>query len=248
MEPSDLYNRSKRTLAIFAALLLLVLLGGIKPEDHGNALGFKISDPALIPSAVFCMLVYSLYQYMFAWSLQTDELRSRVRYDFLVTAGVALAVIGAFFVFYAAPLLINLGFRLVLLAGVLIAAAVLGHVLYKNTELWRWKSEALSLRKSTVRDRLLQPGWHLNFNAKHPNGSKSLEFLEDGGIGEGRNDNEHTWTLEGQILAIRRSNDTLQNRFRYDEATDRFISTDDAEADAVKRGYKGQYIFRLPVK
>jgi hypothetical protein len=43
MEPSELYNRNKRNLAIFAALLALVLVGGVKPEDQGELLGFRIS-------------------------------------------------------------------------------------------------------------------------------------------------------------------------------------------------------------
>ena len=60
---------------------------------------------------------------------------------------------------------------------------------------------------------------------------------------EGRNDNEHNWTLEGRTLVIRRVNGEFQNHFEHDEKSDRFISTDDVEADAVKRGFLGQSIF-----
>jgi GH18 family chitinase len=63
-------------------------------------------------------------------------------------------------------------------------------------------------------------------------------------IGQGQNDNEHTWALDGQTLVITCRDGTLQNRFLYDETTDRFVSSDDPEASAVKRGYKGQYIYR----
>lgn len=63
------------------------------------------------------------------WSFQTDELRSRVRYDLLVAACVSLAVVDAFFAFCVALLLINLGWRSLCSHGVLISGAALSHVL-----------------------------------------------------------------------------------------------------------------------
>ena len=80
------------------------------------------------------------------------------------------------------------------------------------------------------------------FNEKHPKGSKKIEFRPDGSIGEGRNANEAQWQLDDEELVIWQENGDLQNRFRYMQETDRFISTDDLASAAVKRGHMGQFI------
>jgi hypothetical protein len=248
MEPSELYNRNKRNLGLFAALLIIVVLGGIRPEDQGQFFGFKIAAPDLVPVGIWCVTIWCLYQYWFGWTLQADALRSRIRFDFYITAFLAVVAILAYVAFDLAPLLIKMGtgFLLLLLVAVVVVAVVVAYALYRTAELKKWRLEAFSLRKSTIRERLEEPGWVLNFNAKHPKGFKAIEFLEGGAVGQGRNDNEYQWELDGQDLVIRRHDGTLQNRFRYDETTDQFVSTDDREADAVKRGNTGQYIYRSP--
>ncbi len=55
--------------------------------------------------------------------------------------------------------------------------------------------------------------------------------------------NEHTWSIDNDQLVIWRSDGTLQNRFDYDPVTERFVSTNDPEFDARRRGI-GQFIFK----
>ncbi|MHC2578192.1 hypothetical protein ACVI1J_009718 [Bradyrhizobium diazoefficiens] len=88
--------------------------------------------------------------------------------------------------------------------------------------------------------KLLLRGWWLHYNPANPKGKKELEFLADGTFGEGRNDNEFKWQLKDGLLEIHRKSNLLQNRFRYDPSSERFLCTNDPDAD----GYKDQFIYR----
>lgn len=98
--------------------------------------------------------------------------------------------------------------------------------------------------RSIIIEELKKSGWMLNFNTKISHGSKPISFLQDGTIGDGQNRNEHSWSLVGDILEIKRNNGKLQNRFTYDGDREQFVSTDNHEAEAVQRGYIGQTIYR----
>jgi hypothetical protein len=88
---------------------------------------------------------------------------------------------------------------------------------------------------------LLKRGWWLHYNRANPAGKKELEFLPDGTFGVGRNDNEFKWQMENGLLEIHRRSKLLQNRFRYDASSGKFICTNDADA----KGYKDQIIYRV---
>lgn len=246
MEPSELYNRSKRTLVVFAAILALVLIGGVKPEDQGQILGFRISAPHLIPVAFVIIVAYSLYQYILAWRMQPDAVQSKIKHDFWLTTTIGLIIPMSYFAIVAAPLLEETGLTnlLVWAASALLASAAIAFALFSREDRFKWRKEAFSLRRQTIAERLKQPGWILVFNKKHPNGSKQIEFLEGGKVGVGRNINEYEWILDGESLIIYREDGSIQNKFIYDEATNQFVSTDDVEAAATRRGTVGQYIFR----
>jgi len=245
MEPSELYNRSKRTLVVFAAILALVLIGGVKPEDQGQILGFRISAPHLIPVAFVIIVTYSLYQYILAWRMQPDAVQAKIKHDFWLTTTIGLIIPLSYFAIVAAPLLeeTDLG-TLLAWAAFAVSSATIAFAIFSREDRTKWRREAFSLRRQTIAQRLKQPGWILVFNKKHPNGSKQIEFLEGGKIGAGQNKNEYEWSLDGAILVIHKEDGSLQNRFLYDEATNQFVSTDDAEAAATRRGTLGQYIFR----
>ena len=87
---------------------------------------------------------------------------------------------------------------------------------------------------------LLMHGWWLHYNQANPNGKKELEFLANGTFGEGRNDNEFKWQMKDGLLEIHRRSKLLQNRFRYDPPSGKFICTNDPDAE----GYKNQIIYR----
>jgi hypothetical protein len=245
MEPSELYNRSKRTLVVFAAILALVLIGGVKPEEQGQILGFRISAPHLIPVAFVIIVTYSLYQYILAWRMQPDAVQAKIKHDFWLTTTIELIIPLSHFAIVAAPLLeaTDLG-TLLAWTAFAVSSATIAFAIFSREDRTKWRREAFSLRRQTIAQRLKQPGWILVFNKKHPNGSKQIEFLEGGKIGAGQNKNEYEWSLDGASLIIHTEDGSLQNRFVYDEATNQFVSTDDADAAATRRGTIGQYIFR----
>jgi len=249
MEPSTIYHGNKRNLAVSFGLLALVTLGSVEIVKADDAFPLIIKNPAIVQHILFAITAYCLYQFCLAWFYQRDEIRRKFGYDFVVTVGLAIAVINIYlFSLYklAMPVLLTLSkiiAGLIMFVVLLAVAAVPAYAIYQNVELRRRVRDTFAIRRETLRDRLLKPGWILLFN---PNFSdprltqKSISFELNGSIGIGRNDNEARWELDGMFLQILRSNGDLQNRFSYDEKTDRFLCTDDPAA----KGIKGQIIFR----
>jgi hypothetical protein len=240
MEPTELYNHSKRNLAIFAAILALVLFGGIEATDVSQLFGFKIR-PEVLPTVLFFVVAYLLYQYFLARVFQADEMRSRTRLDFAITTGFASVVLSGYLIFYLFHQMLGLGPSAALIAlPIIVSALAAVFVLGRGAEWVKWRREAIDLRVATIESRLKEPGWILNFNPKSQGGTKPISFKNDGSIGEGQNSNEHKWRLVGNKLEIINSHDVIQNVFEYDPSTDQFKSTRRATAFNIE----GQYIFR----
>jgi hypothetical protein len=92
MEPSDLYNKNKRNLAVFAGILILLMAGSLEANDAATTLfPFRIVDPSIFELVIFGICVFCLYQFWLSWSFQPDQTRDQahVRRDFQVTVGLA---------------------------------------------------------------------------------------------------------------------------------------------------------------
>lgn len=98
-----------------------------------------------------------------------------------------------------------------------------------------------SSAEDAVMRTLLTPGWILHFNISNPKARKEISFNPDGTVGKGRNANEFTWRINDGLLEITRLNGDLQNFFRYDKKTDRFVCTNDPR----KKGLPDQIIHRV---
>jgi hypothetical protein len=92
MEPTELYNHSKRNLVIFAAVLALALFGVVKVEGTVNQFGLTVV-PNAVPTVLFFVVVYLLYQFVLASTFQHDDVRRRTRIDFASTAGFSSFVL-----------------------------------------------------------------------------------------------------------------------------------------------------------
>ncbi len=68
--------------------------------------------------------------------------------------------------------------------------------------------------------------------------AKELTFLVDGRIGQGRNDNEHSWRIRRGALEILGSDAKIYSRFRFDRSHGVLRHTNDPEL----RSIPGQYI------
>jgi hypothetical protein len=110
---------------------------------------------------------------------------------------------------------------------------------YHDLSVW---PKLLSSSDQLLYARLLIGGWTLNFNpaVRSPRAHKKISFNTDGTVGEGRNRNEFNWKISNGLLEIYKEDGLLQNKFRYDESTDRFVCTNDPDA----RGIKNQIIYR----
>jgi len=94
-----------------------------------------------------------------------------------------------------------------------------------------------------LRQDLINGDWVMNYNPQLNNAQKRIQFLPDGRIGEGSNENETSWTASNELLTLWRMNGDLQNKFRYDTKTRMLASTNEPTADAMKRGIRDQLIF-----
>jgi hypothetical protein len=242
MEPTQLYNHSKRNLLVFAVILALVLFRGIEATNSAQLFGFKVR-PEVLPTALFFVVGYLVYQFFLARTFQADELRNRtwLWLDFAITTGFASVVLLGYLILYLFYQVLGFGLSagLVILPIVVSAVAVV-FVLSRSAEWVKWRREAIDLRAATIEPRLKEPGWILNYNPKIQGGTKQISFNDDGSIGEGKNPNEHSWRLVGNKLEILNADGERQNLFQYDPSTDQFKSLGRAKAFNIE----GQYIYR----
>jgi hypothetical protein len=239
MEPTNLYNHGKRNLFAFAAVLALLLSGGVQTAKDAQLFGFAIRAEAL-PTVLFFIVVYLLYQFSLARMFQTDEIRNRTKVDFAITAICSSIVLLYYLVFYLLHQIVGLGTQTLVAGCLLVAGVATGLATTRLTDFSKWRKEAIKFRKETIDSRLKEPGWYLNFNPKVPNGVKRISFESDGSIGDGQNKNETAWRLSGNSLEILNAQGERQNIFEYDAATDQFKSKGRAKAFNVE----GQYIFK----
>jgi hypothetical protein len=240
MEPTELYSRSKRNLVIFSALLALALFGVVEVKTANNQYGVVVI-PSAVPTILFFVVLYLLYQFFLADTFQRDEVRQRTRIDFAITIGFSSFVLVGYLGYYLLWQILGLSPTVLLsIISALIASVATAISLSKWTDLTKWRREVVDLRQQTLEQRLKQPGWVLNYNPKFPNRTKPISFEGDGSIGDGRNDNENRWSLDNNQLVMIRADGSEHNRFEYDAQTDRFISH---RASSVHK-ITGQYIYR----
>jgi len=67
--------------------------------------------------------------------------------------------------------------------------------------------------------------------------AKTVTFLENGHIGEGRNANEHSWRIRRGALEILAQDGQLYNRFVLDKSAGRLASTNDPDIRAIYAQY-----------
>jgi hypothetical protein len=239
MEPSSIYHTSKRNLAVFAGLLVLVTLGSVEIPASRETVPFIVKDPSVVQPILCVVTLYLIYQFCLSWGFQRDEIRAKYKFDFIVT----LTITGITVTIYLATLRRFLSINPIFLSMLLFVSAA-SLALYQYTEAQRRKRDTFELRRETLSARLLRQGWVLIFNPSISDprlGQKIISFEPDGSIGQGGNGNEHSWRMEGFELSIFRSGGELQNRFLYDEKSDRFLCTNDPLA----KGTRDQVIFRI---
>ncbi|MEK7324795.1 MAG: hypothetical protein AAB217_06010, partial [Chloroflexota bacterium] len=74
---------------------------------------------------------------------------------------------------------------------------------------------------------LISHRWVLVHNP--PDQSKPITFLPDGTVGEGQNQNEHTWRVRSGRLELLQGDGRVHSRFDFDKKATRFIHTNDPD-------------------
>jgi hypothetical protein len=248
MEPTSIYHKSKRNLSIFIGLLFLATVGGIEVRNPSNIslLPFQIKNPGLVQHVLFVIALYCFYQFYLSWFYQRDEIREKNQGDFIFSIAASLLVALIYLFQNLKPLFRDISISAEFLAafvGAVVAATSAAVLIRASAELRKRSFQIFEIRRDTIEQRLLKPGWIIIFNPR-THAQKPISFNPDGTIGEGKNDNEHTWKMIHGELVIFRSDELLQNRFQYDNQTDRFVSINDPSA----HGLSGQIIFHKEIQ
>ena len=73
------------------------------------------------------------------------------------------------------------------------------------------------------------------------NQSKMIEFVSNGRIGQGRNNNEHSWRIDNDKLIILNDKNQIYSRFIYDKETRILKNTNEYDTLSLRN----QYMIRL---
>jgi hypothetical protein len=81
-------------------------------------------------------------------------------------------------------------------------------------------------------DLLISCHWVLVF--RPPDQFKPISFLSDGKVGDGQNQNEHTWRIRNGKLELLQEDGHVHSRFKFDKKTMRFTHTNELDTLSVR--------------
>jgi hypothetical protein len=121
----------------------------------------------------------------------------------------------------------------------LIATALLASVAWFSGPL-RWFFQNRRLRELLHKDRRFVFVFNPTTKA-----TKLVTFLPNGEIGEGRNENEHTWKIKKGALEISASDGRIYSRFVHDKVSGHLRHTNDTDTRSIHGQYlQPEYLFR----
>lgn len=237
--PNEAYLRSRRALIFASGLLLVAILVGIAPEAPDgtiNLFSVKIK-PESIPTVLFVVVLYSIWQFWSSWFVQTDEVRTFFvnRVDIVVTIFIAVASAATYLSRFFLQLLPIAKQEASLFLSVFLATLIGAPIFFYTNSIVRKRF----LRKTKAAETHLSADlvggyWILTFNPEMVNGKKEITFLPDGQIGVGRNENEHRWRIREGTLEILNSEGNVFSRFRYDKERRLLDHTNDPDTQSLR--------------
>ena len=93
----------------------------------------------------------------------------------------------------------------------------------------------VSIPSDDLSQLLIDRKWRLVFNP--PAGSKTITFNQDGTVGEGQNQNEHTWRIVDRTLELIQSNNQTHSKFIFSKRNSTFIHTNDPNTRSIRNQY-----------
>lgn len=235
--PNEIYYKSRRFTVASSALLLLAIYVGISlgesgTDPSGTLFSLKLKNPDSLPTVFLWVALYSIWQFLAAWYVQTQEVRGFWVniVDCLFTGAIALFAMASFYDKFPAReswiiLLVSLGLWCVI-------------CFFGTQKLKAFFAKKTKKKDSDLFSILISKDWKLFMNPQFPEKFKTIKFLdngniEDNGIAKGKN-NETTWRVREGLLEILNSEGKIFSRFRYNKAQDIFEHTNDDDTLSIR--------------
>jgi hypothetical protein len=131
--------------------------------------------------------------------------------------------------------------------GQVVVGLIIGLLLLLVAAFWHWLSIPFKWwrKNKTLHQLIRNRREFVLVYQPQTNFSKTVIFMDGGQIGEGKNNNEHTWRIKRGCLEFLNDDGKVFNRFKFDRDSDRLRSTNDPDI----RALFGQYLvpqFRDP--
>lgn len=247
MEPSDSYYKTKRAFLLFVGCLLLAIFVGFKISDNTqriSVLPFSLEKPQYL-SAIFAVLVvFYLFQFALQWAAQKAEVQVNQfhRIDFLtsVSIGVVSLICFAAQILYENIQAFSLVFDkpetkvILAIVSAALGAASSSFILEVSTSIGRWIKGTARKEDEALFTIAVSGRWMLYYNPENQMVKKVITFLDNGSIGEGKNENESSWRVRNELLEILNSHDQIFSRFTYIPASERFVHTNDPDTLSIR--------------
>lgn len=248
VEPSDQYLKSRRNLVLFSGLLMLTAIVGLDLTSKIFLLPVTVKDVAYIDEILAILVIYFAFQTSLFWSAQPAPVRTLPQYKLDFWASIGISCIA--YVVYTFPIVNSIIARITefadgydwvsTAAGTLtaIVSSIIGFLVSLISFFAAVKvkkgSDGRNNTEHMIRHRIVGSEWKLIFNPASSKGTKQITCLENGDIGEGRNDNERKWRTQGGFLEILNSDGKVFSRFSFNESKNLFSHTNDDDTLSIR--------------
>ncbi len=243
LSPSEVYYKTRRTCLLLGTLQVLASFAGAKIGDMDEGFSvFHVSfDNAIVIEYVISAgLAFSIWHFLAAWNVQGRSVKEFAFniIDFYITLTLCFFVLISFFVFKLTNipqfLEANLQSSILDFALPIILAVISGIVSRIGNQTFRRFIKRTLDRLYKKEDRIVRAltnnAWILVFDSqKGKLGTKKIQFLSTGEIGEGKNHNESHWRLNNGLLEIINDANKVFSRFEYNSQKQEFSHTNDSD-------------------
>ena len=260
MEPSDQYLKSKRNLIVFSGLLAVSATVGLEftsKQGGSSLLPISLKDVSFLDEIFAALVLYFAFQVSLFWSAQAVAVQRLPQYrlDFWTSMSIAGAasILYIFPVFQSIvvngylyissfvermPSLVSATYFVDIATASISVISILFSIRFLTgfaRGVVRGSRDRVADDEQQILSVLADSDWNFIFNPDSSRMSnKKMTFREDGTIGEGRNNNEHTWRIREGLLEILNSEGQVFSRFRYDKSKNRFLHTNDDDTLSIR--------------
>jgi hypothetical protein len=248
MNPTDAYYKTKRSLLIFVGCLLIAIFVGVKitqTEQKISILPFQLERPEYLSSIFAIAVLFYLFQFALQWAAQQADVQNNRFYkiDFIsITTIGCISVL--LFLRSLLPPFPDIHFEdrnwhswASIIGGLVgVLASILAAKFTQDVakRVGRYLKKRTANEDDDLRTSVTKSPWVLHFNPSVIGAKKAITFNADGTVGDGRNQNEHTWRVNNGLLEILNDAGHVYSRFSYDRNKNQFAHTNDLDTLSIK--------------